>query len=233
MEEDRWPCSVEGLCAEFKISVADLNINCIFCNKTLTEPDIWSYCFKDFKVVWRKGFPYASCWTCIELQATVDLWRNYECSAYGSTVEEQEGERLEELYIRCCGCLKLLNRIEKAEHITARRHFHRVRGLWRGICLHCLRTPPRFFQVYQEPRRGRGGPLLPTYRPPEPEETADEDEEFLLSYSDLSDSESESSSDGDADANTSHAGTQSNTSGSGRPSDPETDAESHGPEVLI
>nr|WDS49656.1 MAG: E6 protein [Neophocaena asiaeorientalis asiaeorientalis papillomavirus 4] len=154
MAEDE-PTCIRELCRKFGICLQELLIPCIFCRNHVPEFDLWSFSYKQLKVVWRKGYPFAACRRCTEVVALVDSWRKFECSAYARTVEAETGKPLGDIAIRCVGCLKKLTDLEKIRQVDRGRHFHRIASNWRGFCLNCLDGPPplvRWFLGIHVPR---------------------------------------------------------------------------------
>lgn len=135
------PKSLLGLCELLDLHPSELLLNCCFCSCILDYPELWSFIHRGLNVVWKKGWPYGICLKCINFQAILDNLRNYECSAYTATVEEETGYCIDDLQVRCAGCWGLLTRVEKQWMQEYNRRYHKISGNWRGICFFCSRPP--------------------------------------------------------------------------------------------
>ncbi|AAY32853.1 E6 [Tursiops truncatus papillomavirus 2] len=131
------------LCAQLHLPVEEILINCCFCNCQLSERSKWEQIYKDFKLVWREGWPHGICHKCQEIHAVKASWRGYEQSAYACYVEEETGTPLGDIYMRCLYCWIPLTGAEKIHMVEDRRHFIKINGYWKGLCHRCLWNPPR------------------------------------------------------------------------------------------
>ncbi|CAC80269.1 E6 protein [Omikronpapillomavirus 1] len=136
------PCTIKSLCLAFGLRFDELLISCVFCRTNLRTFEVWSFMTRNLKVLWRKGFPFACCPKCLEVQALVAWLRHFERSGNAKAVEEDTGESLGDLPMRCVGCFKPMSASEKQFQIEDKRPFTKVSGYWRGFCLNCLTTPP-------------------------------------------------------------------------------------------
>ncbi|ASH99052.1 E6 [Ailuropoda melanoleuca papillomavirus 1] len=132
-----YPKSVSGLLLLLDLEVADLQLSCIFCKCSLTARDLSTFDRKELHLVWRKGYPFGACGPCLLGAAQVDIWRHFDCSVYGTSVQDICGIALNDLYVRCYGCYKPLTNSEKDLMVEEKKRLHCVRGYWRGLCLMC------------------------------------------------------------------------------------------------
>ncbi|AYD74605.1 E6 [Macaca mulatta papillomavirus 6] len=131
------PRTLQELCTYCNLSFDSLHITCVFCSKALTLAEAYAFQYKDLFVVWRAGLPFAACAFCLEVHGEIRKKRHREYASFWYTVEQECGEKLENIYIRCYRCHKPLCWVEKQRHITHGRRFHRVSGHWKGRCLQC------------------------------------------------------------------------------------------------
>ncbi|ABY73451.1 E6 [Tursiops truncatus papillomavirus 3] len=155
------PCTITELCEQFNLHLYELCICCVFCRKRLEDYELWVFKNRDLYVVWQKNFPFALCCKCIEVRVIVDLLRHFEKAAFAQTVEEETGQPLGDLCIRCYGCLKPLSATEKLFHVEDGRPFNRIAGNWRGRCTNCLYLPSRLVYYFFYVATGRPNPPIP------------------------------------------------------------------------
>ncbi|AEA35055.1 early protein E6 [Saimiri sciureus papillomavirus 1] len=135
-----FPTSIEGLCSELGIVAWHLQLNCIFCTCHLDIGDLCAFMHNGLKLKWIKSFPYAACHRCTLLQARVLAWRHQTRAAYAVTVEEDCGQPLGNIQIRCVVCTAILRPEDKLRHREHHRRFILAAGYWRGRCGHCWNT---------------------------------------------------------------------------------------------
>nr|QIT07801.1 early protein E6 [human papillomavirus 71] len=134
---DAYPTNLFRLCNQYDVDLQDLNLTCIFCRNQLTEVEVVAFAYKELKVVWRSGFPFAACACCLEIAGKLRQLRYWQFSGFANTVELDTGTPVTEQLIRCYVCHKPLCSVEKERIITEGRRFHKIAGHWRGACLQC------------------------------------------------------------------------------------------------
>lgn len=134
------PTNIFLLCKEYEVEFDDLRLICIYCKAELTEGEVLAFAVKELFVVWKYDFPHGVCMKCLCREARVRELRLWEYSSYGSTVEEETGLPLAQIYIRCHACCKPLCYQEKEHMVASRMHFHKISGHWTGKCCNCRVT---------------------------------------------------------------------------------------------
>lgn len=129
--------SIDQLCKECNIPMHHLQILCVFCRKTLTTAEVYSFAYKQLYVVFRGNFPFAACAICLELQGKVNQFRHFDFAGYALTVEEETKQSILDVFIRCYLCHKPLCHVEKVRHILEKARFIKLQNTWKGRCFHC------------------------------------------------------------------------------------------------
>lgn len=145
------PYKLPDLSTTLNIPLHDIRINCVFCKGELQEREVFDFAFKDLFIVYRDCTPYAACLKCISFYARVRELRYYRDSVYGETLEAETKTPLHELLIRCYRCLKPLCPTDKLKHITEKRRFHNIAGIYTGQCRGC-RTRARHLRQQRQAR---------------------------------------------------------------------------------
>nr|AGA18514.1 E6 protein [Human papillomavirus type 6]AGA18516.1 E6 protein [Human papillomavirus type 6] len=132
--------TIDQLCKTFNLSMHTLQINCVFCKNALTTAEIYSYAYKQLKVLFRGGYPYAACACCLEFHGKINQYRHFDYAGYATTVEEETKQDILGVLIRCYLCHKPLCEVEKVKHILTKARFIKLNCTWKGRCLHCWTT---------------------------------------------------------------------------------------------
>nr|WPK29458.1 MAG: E6 protein [Varecia variegata papillomavirus 2]WPK29464.1 MAG: E6 protein [Varecia variegata papillomavirus 2] len=131
------PKTVRELAKILQVPYHDVLLRCIFCKDFLSELDLNAFDYRQLHVIWRPDGVHGACQACVGLVAYKDLLKNTECTLEADGVEQFERRPLRDIAVRCAGCLKPLDYLEKLECYTERTPFWRVRDLWRGRCRNC------------------------------------------------------------------------------------------------
>ncbi|AXN57287.1 E6 [Macaca mulatta papillomavirus 3] len=134
-----YPKNIFLLCKEFGLELQDLRLVCVFCANVLTDAEVVSYAYKELDVVWRKQYPFGACARCLLAAGILRQFRRWNYSAYSTTVEQETGQSVDTLFVRCYLCHKPLCHVEKAKHVEEQRRYHKIAGNWTGTCLQCWR----------------------------------------------------------------------------------------------
>nr|WJJ59282.1 MAG: E6 protein [Arctocephalus gazella papillomavirus 2] len=131
------PRTLPGLLRELGLSLNTVLLSCAFCNDVLSVRELCKFNRKNLCLVWKKGFPFGVCSPCLLLEAQIFFWRHFEYSVCAQTLEKELQGALGELQLRCYSCYTFLDIEDKRRMVAQGRRFHRIQGLWRGICVLC------------------------------------------------------------------------------------------------
>lgn len=141
------PKSLESLCSAFEVTVEELQLPCVFCKRHLAPEELRTFCERQFRVVWRSGFPFGACWACTFTRGREQSWRHHHFSAFAPTVEVDTGVPLGDLLIRCTVCLRPTTYLEKLAVVSRGGRFHKISEQWRGYCYNCIDMPEEVIRI--------------------------------------------------------------------------------------
>ncbi|AAA79429.1 transforming protein E6 [Human papillomavirus 29] len=134
---DGYPKNIFLLCRDSGVPFEDLRLQCVFCTKELTSPELAAFCIRELNVVWKSGAPYGACARCLLFEGIKRRLKYWQYSCFVEGVEAETNESIYTQLIRCYMCHKPLVREEKDKHRNEKRRLHKISGYWRGSCLYC------------------------------------------------------------------------------------------------
>ncbi|WBM83474.1 E6 protein [Alphapapillomavirus 11] len=133
------PYKLPALCEEVNISIHEIQLDCVYCERRLYRCEVYDFIFRDLCVVYRKGKPLGVCQPCLLFYSKVRQYRRYNQSVYGPTLENLTNKQLCNISIRCGKCQKPLCPLEKQRHVDENKRFHQIADQWTGRCTQCWR----------------------------------------------------------------------------------------------
>lgn len=133
------PVSITAYCSAFGFTFDQVRIPCKFCKSYLTVQDCAAFDLKKFKLLWKDGFCYGCCRSCMRLSAAFESSKFKQCVCSCYFVVDLVEKPLREIPMRCIECLAFLDYSEKLQHLHLNENFSLVRGNWRGYCRNCIR----------------------------------------------------------------------------------------------
>lgn len=131
------PATLNDYCRYFNLSFFDVSLQCVFCKFVLDTQHLAAFHKKCLRLVWRNGNCYACCCQCCRVSARYEFERHKRCSISAAMIQDVLRKPLNEIQIRCYGCLGLLDLVEKVDTISREDSFYLVRDGWKGLCRQC------------------------------------------------------------------------------------------------
>nr|ALJ32821.1 early protein E6 [human papillomavirus 69]ALJ32829.1 early protein E6 [human papillomavirus 69] len=133
------PRTIHELCEALNTPLQSLQVQCVYCKKTLEWADVYNFAICDLRIVYRNDSAYGACKKCIIFYSKIIEYRRYTSSVYGATLEARTKRSLCTLLIRCHRCQIPLGPEEKQRIVDEKRRFHEIAGYWKGLCTNCWR----------------------------------------------------------------------------------------------
>nr|AYA94278.1 MAG: E6 protein [Human papillomavirus] len=137
MDRPEKPRTVQELSASLQVPVGDLLLKCKFCERFLCLIELLQFDYKALQLIWIDDFAYGCCSSCAYASAAFELKNYLEKFVIGREIEQETGQGIGFIVIRCVFCLKRLDLLEKLDICCRHQHFYKVRGNWKGVCRHC------------------------------------------------------------------------------------------------
>lgn len=131
------PQSLGELVELLELTLNDLPVTCYYCQKNLPFHDKILFMFSDLALYWEENVYSASCWSCLKGVARLEFLTGYEDLKSTREIELIFGKPFGELNIRCYGCYRFLNVIEKLDVVSANESVAIVRSRPRALCSLC------------------------------------------------------------------------------------------------
>ncbi|AEM05816.1 E6 [Peromyscus papillomavirus 1] len=129
--------TIDQLLQRLGIPRRDLLLPCTFCGTYLVHEDLLQFEHCCMRLIWRLGNVFACCRACAKVCASLEILQHFQGSFELEEVEQQTGQHIAAVPIRCRGCMKPLTYPEKLGVVERGEKFARVRNKWRGRCYLC------------------------------------------------------------------------------------------------
>lgn len=131
------PQSLTQLAELLGLHVSDIEVNCFYCDRTLTFHEKILFVYSDLNLFWRGHVCYAGCQSCLRAVSRLEFVTFYEKLVSPREAEAELRVPFRELDIRCVKCYRYLNYTEKHDVLTSNENVAIVRGAARALCILC------------------------------------------------------------------------------------------------
>lgn len=129
--------TVAELSEHLQIPVIDILLPCNYCYRFLSSIEKALFDFSNFLLFWKEGSAYGCCQNCIRHAARIEALCFYERTLLLEDAERETNKLLNDIYVRCSGCLRELSNSEKVTLKALKEPCIIVRGSIRGTCALC------------------------------------------------------------------------------------------------
>lgn len=130
-------CSLSDLADGLGITIDEVIVSCYYCGKWLGWQDKVLFQHSNLLLHVKDDFYYAACYGCVRATAKIDFIINYEKFVSIEEAEAFARRAFVNCDVRCWGCLRILNPVEKADVVSERGDVAIVRGNLRAKCTLC------------------------------------------------------------------------------------------------
>ncbi|AHJ81384.1 putative E6 oncogenic protein [Eptesicus serotinus papillomavirus 1] len=118
-------------------NLSDLLCTCMYCGRYLSYADKVLFDHSGLKIFWQDGAFFGSCYCCVRATARVEFMSFFDRVVTVQQAERREGVPFTQIKVRCLGCLRELNHVEKCDVICSDSDCFIVRGSIRTVCVVC------------------------------------------------------------------------------------------------